>query len=105
MGGASEQKEESRRKAQEVDHEVNRNWTAIYQTIVTNVLSYMDESEALKVNTKELKEQVLYLNEPSVNIERSARREVKNARHLFQILSRRMATWEEHFGNVDCVGE
>ena len=27
------QEEESRRKAQEVDHEVNQNWTAVYQSI------------------------------------------------------------------------
>ena len=55
--------EESRRKAQEVDYEVNRNWTAVYQTIARIMLSYFDESEALKVSTKELKEQVLSSSE------------------------------------------
>ena len=40
------QEEESRRKAQEDDYEVNRNWTAVYQTIAIRMSSYLDESQA-----------------------------------------------------------
>ena len=37
------------------------------------MLSYLDKSEALKVSTEELKEQILSPYEPSVNIERIVR--------------------------------
>ena len=37
------------------------------------MLSFLDNSEALKVSTKELKEQILSPNEPSVHKERIAR--------------------------------
>ena len=62
------QEEESRRKAQEVDYEVNQSW-AVHQSIARRMLSYLDNSEASKVSTNELKEQVLSPNEPRVNIE------------------------------------
>ena len=50
------QEEESIRKAQEVVNEVNQKWTAVYQTIAKIMLKHLDESEALKVSTRELKE-------------------------------------------------
>ena len=77
------QEEESRRRAQEVDCGVNQSWAAVYQLIARRMLSYSDNSEALKVSTKELKEQVLSPNEPSVNMERIVRqaREVKSTRN------------------------
>ena len=65
--------QESRRKAQEVDWGGNQSWAAVYQSIAIRMLSHLDNSEALKVSTEELKEQVLSPNEPSVNIERIAR--------------------------------
>ena len=46
------QEEESRRKAKEVDYEVNQNLTAVHQTTARRVLSYLDENEALKVSTE-----------------------------------------------------
>ena len=49
------QDEESRRRAQEVDCAVNQSWAAVAR----RMLSYLDNSEALKVSTKELKEQVV----------------------------------------------
>ena len=76
--------EESRRKAQEVDYEVVQNWTAVSQTIARRMLSYLDKSEASKVSTKELKEQVPSPNEPNVNFDRIARQ----AKKLFQIFIR-----------------
>ena len=86
------QEEESRRKAQEVDYEVNQNWTAVNHTIAIKILSYLDLSEASKVSTRELKEQVLSPNEPSVNIERIARQARSEKRKkLFQIFSRQGA--------------
>ena len=44
------------------------------------MLKYLEGSEALKVSTRELKEQVLSPNEPSVTIVRIARQ----ARRIFQ---------------------
>ena len=66
------QEEESIRKAQEVVNEVNQKWTAVYLTIAKRMLKHLNDSEALKVSTRELKE-VLSSNEPSVNIVRIAR--------------------------------
>ena len=66
------QEEESRRRTQELDYEGNQSWAAVYQSISRRVLSQLHNSEALEVSTKELKEQVLSPNEPSVNIERIA---------------------------------
>ena len=42
-------------------------------SVPIDVLSYLDNSAALKVSTKELKEHVLSPNEPSVNIGRIVR--------------------------------
>ena len=42
------QEEESRRKAQEVDYEVNQSWAAVYRSIARRILSYLDNKEALK---------------------------------------------------------
>ena len=106
------QEEESRRKAQEVDYEVNQNWTP--NGYKKNV-SYLDESEALKASTKELKEQVLSPNESNVSIVRSAR-QARSAKRkkLFQIFSRQganeilVASCGEMggaFENVDCARE
>ena len=70
------------------------------------MLSYLDNCEALKASTKELKEQILFPNEPGVNIERIARQARSETRKkLFQNFSRQganeipvasMARWEEH---------
>ena len=38
-------------KAQEVDCEVNQNWTAVYQLIARRMLKYLEDSDALKVRT------------------------------------------------------
>ena len=73
--------EESRTKAQEVDNEANQKWTVVYQTIAKTMLKYLDESEALKVSTKELQKHVLSPCEPDANIVRiRGMREVKKAR-------------------------
>ena len=53
-----------------MDCGVDQSWAEVYQSIARRMLGYLDNSEALKVSTKELKkEQVLSPNEPSVNIE------------------------------------
>ena len=44
--------EESRRKAQEVDYEVNQSWTAVHQTIAKIMLKCLDDREALKISTR-----------------------------------------------------
>ena len=56
-----------------MDWGVSQSWAAIYQSIARRTWSYQHNSEALKVSTKELKEQVLSPNEPSVNMERIVR--------------------------------
>ena len=100
------QEEESRRKAQEVVCGVNQSWAAVCQSIARKMLSCLDNSEALKLSTTELREQVLSPNEPSVNIERIVR-QARSEKHkkLIQIFSRQgakeillasMARWEEH---------
>ena len=109
------QEEESRRKAQEVDNEVNRNWTPVYQTIARRMLSHLDESEALKVSTKESKEQVLSPNEPSVNKERIARQaRSDNSQEIVPDLqqtrnkrdpSRQHGEMGGALENVDCAGK
>ena len=102
------QEEESRSKAQEADHEVNQSLAAVYQLIARRMLSYLDNSEALKVSTNEMKEQILSPSEPSVNIKRIARQARSEKRKkMFQIFSRQganefpvasMARWEKHLG-------
>ena len=82
------QDEESRRKAQEVDYEVNQNWTVVYQSIARRTLSYLDKREASKGSAKVKKEQVLSPNEPNVDTERIARQARSEKRKkLFQIFS------------------
>ena len=61
------------KKESEVDCGVDQSWAEVNQWIARRMLSYLDNSEALKVSTKELKEQVLSPNEPSVDIERIVR--------------------------------
>ena len=70
--------EESRRRAQEVE---------CFQSIARRMLSCLDLSEALKVSTTELKEQVLSPNEPSVNMERRQGAQEGNAWTLAKQLS------------------
>ena len=63
--------EESRMRAQEVGCGVNQSLASVHQSIARRILSYLDNSEALKESTKDLKAQVRSPNEPSVNIEAS----------------------------------
>ena len=59
-------------RTQEVDCEGNKGWAVVHQSIAREMLSCLDNSEALKVGTKELKEQILSpieTNEISVDIE------------------------------------
>ena len=103
------QEEEARRNVQEVDNDVNQNWTAVYQTIAKIMLKYLEDSEALKVSTRELEEHVLSPNEPSVDIARSE--ESKKAVPDFQQTRierdpcRSYGEIEGAYENVDCVGE
>ena len=74
------QDEESRKRVQVMDWGGNQSWAAICQSIARRMLSCLDNSEALKVSTEELKEQVLSPSEPSVNIQRIVR-QAKNEKH------------------------
>ena len=84
--------EKARRDVQEVDVEINQYWTAVYQWIAKKMLRSLEDSECLKVSTGELKKQVLYSDESSVNIERIARQaRSEKSRKLFQIF--RQGCW------------
>ena len=69
------------------------------------MLKYLEDSEVLKVSTRELKEQVLFPDESSVSFVRIARQaRSENSKKLFQIfrqganevLIASMARWAEH---------
>ena len=47
------QEESARRDVQEVDGEVDQNWAAACEWIATNMLKYLEDSEVLKVSTRE----------------------------------------------------
>ena len=52
-----------------MDCEVGQSSAAVYESVARRMLSYLDDSEALKVGTKELEEHVLAPNESSVDME------------------------------------
>ena len=56
-----------------MDCGVDQSWAEVHQSIARRMLGYLDNSEALKVSIKELKEQVLSPNEPSFDSERIVR--------------------------------
>ena len=62
-----------RRRTQEVDCGENHRWAAVYQSVARRMLSYLENSKALKVDTKELEDHVLAPNEPRVDIDHTAR--------------------------------
>ena len=96
----------SERSTQEVDGGVDQRWTAVCQAVARRMPSYLDNSEALKVDTEELEDHVLAPSEPSVDIEHTARQARGEQRQrLFQIFSRQrakeilvasVARWEVH---------
>ena len=71
---------------QEVDDEVDHNWTATCEWITKQILKYLEDSEVVKVSTRDLKEQVLSPDESSVNTVRIARHSrSEKSKKLFQI--------------------
>ena len=90
------QEEKAERNVQEVDDEINNN---------------VEDSDALKVSTRELKGQVLSPDKSSVSIVRIARQaRSEQCKNLFQIfrqganevLIASMARWGETSENVGC---
>ena len=89
-----------------MDCGVNPRWAAVYQAVARRMMSYLDNSEALKVDTKELKDHVLASSGPIVDIDHLARQTRGEQRQiLFHILSRQgakeilvasVAIWVEH---------
>ena len=57
------------KKTQEVDCGVGHGWAAVYPAVAKRLLDYLDNSEVLKVNIRELEFHVLAPNEPTVDIE------------------------------------
>ena len=99
------QEEEARRNGQEVDNEVNQNWTAVYQMIAKRMLKSWEDSEALKVSTRD--KSCLQMR-----IARQARSE--KSKKLFQIFeqtrskrdpSRQYGETGGAFENIGCSGE
>ena len=73
----------ARRNVQEADDEVDHYWTAACEGIAKkNMLKYVEDSEVMKVSTRELKEQVLSPDESSEKMVRKAR---QARSELFQI--------------------
>ena len=62
------------KREQEVDDEVDQNWTAACELTAKRMLKYLEDSEVLKVSTRELKEQVL---SPDESCALRGRREVE----------------------------
>ena len=62
-----------------MDCKVNQSWAAVYQSVARRMLSFSDNSEALKVDTKELEDHVLAPSEPRVDIDQ---REVNNVKYF-----------------------
>ena len=99
------QEERARRDVQEVDEEVDQNWTAACEWIAKKMLKYFEGSEVLKVSTRDLKEQVLSPDESSVRKVRIARQASSEESEKFfqifrqganEVLIASMARWEEH---------
>ena len=92
------QEEKARRDVQEVDDEVDQNWTAAYEWTANQMLKYLEGGEVLKVSTGDK----FCLKTRKVRIARQARSE-KNKK-LFQmfrqgsneVLIASMARWVEH---------
>ena len=60
-------------------------WAAIYQAVAQRMLNYLNKSELLKVNFRELEFRVLAPNEPNIDIEHTvmqARGETKGCSRL-----------------------
>ena len=64
VGSPEEVPPSTRRKIQEVDWGVGHGWVAVCQAVAKRVLDYLDNSEVLKMNTRELEFHVLAPNEP-----------------------------------------
>ena len=100
------QEERARRDVQEVYDEVDQNWTGACELIAKKMLKYLEDSEVLKVSTRELlKEQVLSPDESSVSIVRIARQaRSEKSKKLLQIFRQganevpiaSKARWREH---------
>ena len=91
----------------QVDCGVNQRLAAVCQAVARRMPSYLDNSEALKVGTKDLEDHVLASNETSVNIEhivRQAKGEKQKKKRIQtfsrqgakEILVASVARWEEH---------
>ena len=90
---------------QEGDDEVDQNWTAVCEWTAKKMLKSLEDSEVLKVCTRELKGQVLSPDESSLYTVRNARQaRSEKSKKLFQIFSQganevliaSMARREEH---------
>ena len=72
---------------------VNQIWAAVCQAVARRIQSYLDNSEALKVGTKELKDHELAPSEPRVDIDHTSRQaRGEQSQGLFLIFSRQGAT-------------
>ena len=78
------QEERTRKDVQEVDDEVDQIWTPDCECVAKKMLKYLEDSEVLKVSTRELKEQALSPDETSVSVVRIARQATRKARSCFR---------------------
>ena len=79
----------SRRRTHEVDCGVDQRWAAVYHSVARRILSNLDHSEVLKVNTGDLEHHVLAPNEPDVDMKHIVMQATgEKHQRLFQVFSR-----------------
>ena len=86
----------TRRKIQEVGYGVGHGWAAVHQAVAKRMLVCLDNSEMLKVKTRELESHVLAPNEPIVDMVHS----VTQARGTGQKRLFRAFNWQGAKGSV-----
>ena len=102
------QEERANRNVQEAVHEVDHNWTAACEGIAMKMLKYLEDSEVMKVSTRELKEQVLSPDESSVKkVRMRGRKEVRKATSCFRFSDNgrtRSSSQVRRGGRSNCEG-
>ena len=101
------QEEKARGDVQEVDDKVDQTWTAACEWTAKKMLKYLEDCEAMKVSTGELKEQVLSPDESNVRkCMLRGSREVREAKSCFRFSDKaRKALREEQLKGLGGAGE
>ena len=82
----------SRRRVNAIEGGVDHRWAAFHQAVATRMVKYLDRSESLKVNIKELECFLLVSDEPNVDIKHIALHARGNQQQLFHTFARQEGT-------------